>query len=643
MLSLMNRAFRSSRAMFKEVEVFVDGKPVMVDPTYTVFQAISKTGVTVPRFCFHERLAVAGNCRMCIVDVEKAPKPAAACAAPVMPGMRINTNSERTQVARAGVMEFLLANHPLDCPICDQGGECDLQDQSMLYGYKAGRFLEYKRAVEDKNVGPLVQAIMTRCIHCTRCIRFSDEWCGMPDLGTTGRGKETYVGSYVEKMFLTELSGNMVDLCPVGALTNAPYAFTARPWELRYINSYDVMDPLGPAIMVNTKGAELMRILPRNHDEINEEWIHDRSRHAFDGLKRQRINDPMERGPDGSYRPIAWDDALIKLAGHLNANNGDEIAGLIGEHVDIEGIVAFRDMMHRLGCENLQFRRSGAKLSPDFRGNYLFNSRVTGVDEADVMLIIGSCLKTEMPVLNARIRRAVNEGLQVFVIGSTETLTYDFEHLGTSPAVLKEIQAGSHPICKVLEDAEFPMVVVSSNALERDDGDALLSSVTGICEKYGVINPEEHWNGFNVLNKNIGSIGALEVGIPATFDAKASPKLVYLLGADNFRPDDIPEDAYVVYQGTHGDAGANRADLILPGAAYTEKSGTYVNIDGRVLITRLAVTPPGQARNEWEIMRALSEIMGQSLPYDSLTEIRFRIAELAPHLIKYDYIEPYNF
>lgn len=360
----------------------------------------------------------------------------------------------------------------------------------MLYGYKAGRFLEYKRSVEDKNVGPLVQAIMTRCIHCTRCIRFSDEWAGSPDLGTTGRGKETYVGSYVDKMFTSELSGNMVDLCPVGALTNAPYAFTARPWELRYINSFDVMDPLGPAIMVNTKGAELMRVLPRNHDDINEEWIHDRTRHAFDGLKRQRINEPMERRPDGSYKPIAWDEALEKLAGHLNNTNGDEMAGLIGEHVDIEGIVAFRDLMHKLGCENLQFRRSGAKLSPDFRGNYLFNSRVTGVDEADVMVIIGSALKTEMPVLNARIRQSVKEGLKVFVVGSTEDLTYEFEHLGTSPAVLKDVASGKHALAKELENAANPMVIVSSNALEREDGDALLATVHEICNKYGVIDPE---------------------------------------------------------------------------------------------------------------------------------------------------------
>jgi NADH dehydrogenase (ubiquinone) Fe-S protein 1 len=579
---------------------------------------------------------------MCLVEVENAPKPVASCASGVAKGMKVKTKSERAYNARGGVMEFLLANHPLDCPICDQGGECDLQDQSELYGYQVGRFLEYKRSVEDKEFGPLIATIMTRCIHCTRCVRFAEEVAGSPVLGTTGRGRETEIGTYVEKLVTSELSGNLVDLCPVGALTNAPYAFTARPWELRYLNSFDVSDSIGPAITVNTRGSEVMRILPRIHEDINEEWIHDRSRHSFDGLKRQRLNACLLKDKDGDFQEIVWEDALSLLGKKLNKLGGDEIAGIIGEQMDVEAIVAFRDLMHALGCENIESRRYGLKVSPDFRSNYLMNSGIVGVEDADLLLVVGSNLRVESPVLNARVRKnVVGRGLQVAFVGSGEHQTYDFEHLGNSTKTLEDLLAGSHPFSSRLQQAARPMIIVGAHALQRADGLGVYAVLQELSRKYKVIDPDQYWNGFNVLHKNVGTVAALEVGITSQYNASAKPKLVYLLGADNFRPDEIPEDAFVVYQGTHGDEGASRADLILPGAAFTEKSCTFVNTDGRVLISRLATAPPGQGRNDWEVIRALSEVLGQTLPYDNIDQVRLRLAELAPHLIKYDNLEPH--
>lgn len=642
--NLARRYFRSSSRALAEIEVFIDGNAYKVDSTYTIMQACNKAGVTIPHFCYHDRLAVAGSCRMCLVEVEKNPKPVASCAMHVAPGMRILTNSEKTYIARGGVMEFLLANHPLDCPICDQGGECDLQDQSMVYGYREGRFLEYKRAVEDKEFGPLISTIMTRCIHCTRCVRFAQEIAGTPVLGTTGRGKATEISTYISRTITSELSGNLVDLCPVGALTNAPYAFTARPWELRYVRSFDVLDALGPAITINARGPEVMRVLPRVHDELNEEWIHDRTRHAFDGLKRQRLAAPMRRKADGSYEEVLWNDALILLGQKMNSLSGDEMAGIIGENMDLEAITAFRDLFYKLGCENIESRRHSPATNADFRGNYLMNSKITGVEECDLLLFVGCNPRLENPVLNARVRKMqTNYGLKVGLVGSVDYITYEFEHLGNSTKTLEDILSGNHHFSKDLDNAKLPMIIVGSHALQREDGEGILKLLLDISDKYKVINPESNWNGFNVLNKNVGSIGAFELGISSNFDAKAKPKLVFLLGSDNFRPEEIPDDAFVVYLGTHGDEGAARADLILPGAAYTEKSATYVNIDGRVLSGRVVVSPPGQARVDWEVIRALSEVLGVPLPYDNLQEIRFRIAELAPHLIKYDWVEPYSF
>ncbi|CAG9320836.1 unnamed protein product [Blepharisma stoltei] len=639
----ISRHFKTSSRLLNNIEVFVDGTPVSVAPDYSILQACQKAGVVVPHFCFHERLAVSGNCRMCIVEIEKMPKVMTACSMPVSPGMRINTKSEKTYNARGGVMEFLLANHPLDCPICDQGGECDLQDQSALYGYKIGRFMEYKRAVEDKNYGPLVATVMTRCIHCTRCIRFYEEVAGIPILGTTGRGRETEVGTYVEKMVHSELSGNLVDLCPVGALTNAPYAFTARPWELRNVMSIDPTDSITPSIEISCKGGEVKRVLPRLHEEVNEEWIHDRSRHAFDGLKRQRLNACLKKKADGSYEELTWKDALEVLAEEVSKTSGNDMVGIIGEFMDVEAVVAFRDLMYKLGCENIDAKKNGVKLSPDFRNNYLMNSRISGIEEADLLLVIGANLRLDSPVINARVRKAtVLNGLNVGLIGTDDYLTYDHTHLGTSTSALTDLLKGTHPFAKTLEKAKFPMILVGANVLKREDGEAVNSVIQEIAKKYNVIKPESNWNGYNVLHNEVGTVAALEVGITSEYDPKAKPKFMYLLGADNFKPDEIPDDAFVVYQGTHGDEGASRANLILPGASYVEKSGSYVNTDGRVSLGKKAIPAPGQAKADWEILRALSEVLGQTLPYDNLQEIRYRIAELAPHLIKYDYVEPYS-
>ncbi|KAM3131755.1 hypothetical protein pb186bvf_016151 [Paramecium bursaria] len=637
----MLRIARALQRFSSQIEVFIDDVPIKVDPSFTIYQACYAAGVIIPRFCYHERLAVAGNCRMCLVEVEKSPKPVAACAAQVAPGMRIKTLSEKTKIARGGVMEFLLANHPLDCPICDQGGECDLQDISEQYGYGDSRYNEYKRAVEDKNFGPLISTIMNRCIHCTRCIRFSDEYAGVTELGTSGRGKATEIGTYIDKMITSELQGNLVDVCPVGALTNAPYAFTSRPWELKSYDSVDVFDTIIPNIQVDTRGAEVMRVLPRVNEEVNEEWLNDKSRHAFDGLKKQRITLPYYRDAQGNFVDLTWEEALNKAQQQLLVK-GDEIVGVIGEFADIESIVALKDLLNKLDSDNFEIRGKGVPhLNPDFRANYLMNSKITGIEEADVLLLVGTNPKIESPLLNSRILRATRRNnLKVFLIGPPNDLLYNYVHLGNNASIVQEIASGTHPFAQRIKNAKLPLILAGSGIFERADGDAIHNALRTISQNSPVINPQAGWNGFNLLHKELGRLNALELGITPK-RSTTPPKVVILLGTDNnLSPSDIPKDAFVIYIGTHGDEGAYYADLILPGAAYTEKNGTYVSTEGRVQNTRLAVPPPQLAKQDWEIIRALSEVTGQSLSYDTLEELRFRVAELAPHLLKYDYIEP---
>lgn len=629
----------------------MDGHPVLVNPGTTVLQACEKAGVQIPRFCYHDRLSVAGNCRMCLVEIEKAPKPVAACAMPVMKGWNILTNSEKSRKAREGVMEFLLANHPLDCPICDQGGECDLQDQSMMFGSDRSRFRESKRAVEDKNIGPLVKTIMTRCIQCTRCIRFASEVAGVDDLGTTGRGNDMQVGTYVEKMFMSELSGNIIDICPVGALTSKPYAFTARPWETRKVESIDVLDAVGSNIVVSTRTGEVMRILPRLHEDINEEWISDKTRFAYDGLKRQRLTQPMVKNEKGVFVYASWEDVLPRVAGVLQSVEGKDIAAVVGGLVDAEALIALKDLLNRLNCDTLCteeiFPTAGA--GTDLRSNYLLNTKIAGVEEADVLLLVGTNPRFEAPLFNARIRKSwLHNDLQVALVGSPVDLTYRYEHLGESPQILLEIASGKHAFSKVLDNAKKPMVVVGSTALQRSDGAAILAAVSTIAQNSRVTSGAgADWKVMNILHRVASQVAALDLGFKPGVEAirKSAPKVLYLLGADAgaITRQDLPEYCFIIYQGHHGDVGAPMADIILPGAAYTEKAATYVNTEGRAQQTRVAVTPPGMAREDWKIIRAVSELAGLTLPYENLDEIRKRLEEVSPNLVRYDDVEEANY
>lgn len=619
------------------VEVFIDDKPVYVEPGTTVMQACAAGGVEIPRFCYHDRLSIAGNCRMCLVEVERAAKPVASCAMPVMAGMKVKTDSPVTRKAREGVMEFLLVNHPLDCPICDQGGECDLQDQSMAFGSDRSRLTDQKRAVEDKNIGPLIKTIMTRCIHCTRCIRFASEVAGVEDLGTSGRGSGMQVGTYVEKMFKSELSGNVIDLCPVGALTSKPYAFTARPWENRRIESVDTMDAVGSNIVVCMRSNEVMRILPRMNEEINEEWICDKARFSYDGLKRQRLTTPFVRGPDGELINADWESAFVRIAAKVNSVQGSQVAGLVGGQVDAEAMVSLRDLLHRLGsdtvCTEEAFPTEGSGI--DFRSNYILNTSIQSIEESDLVLLVGTNPRLEAPLVNARIRKSwIHSETNVAVVGAPVDLSYEYKYAGESFDVLKDIVNGKHEISKDLAAASKPMVVVGSAVLQGAGGADVMGACKALAEKLRSSSQHADWKVLNVLHSEASQVGALDIGLtPGAAAIKAlKPSVVFMLGADagSVAREDLAPDALVVYIGHHGDVGAQMADVVLPAAAYTEKDALYTNTEGRTQVARQAVTPPGMARADWKIIRALSEILGVTLPYDKLSDVRARLGELAP-------------
>ncbi|MYG52237.1 MAG: NADH-quinone oxidoreductase subunit G [Rhodospirillaceae bacterium] len=628
--------------------ITVDGSEYEVDGRLTLFQALQSIGKEVPHFCFHERLSIAGNCRMCLVEVEKAPKPVASCAQPVMDGMVVFTDSEKTIKARKGVMEFLLINHPLDCPICDQGGECDLQDQAMAYGHDRTRFEENKRAVHDKEMGPLVKTIMTRCIHCTRCIRFAEEVAGVEEIGALHRGEHMEIATYLERSLTSELSGNVIDLCPVGALTSKPYAFTARSWELRKTESIDVMDAVGSNIRVDSRGAEVMRVLPRLNDDINEEWISDKTRFACDGLKRQRLDRPYVRR-DGRLEPASWSEAFAAIADRIAEVGGAGMAAIAGDQADCEAMLALKDLFAACGSGNIDCRQDGAKVDPAVRASYLFNSGIAGIDEADALLLIGANPRIEAAVLNARIRRRWRAGgFRIGLIGEPADLTYRTDRLGAGAETLAALAGGDHGFAKVLEDAERPMLIVGPGVLAREDGAQMLGLARAAAERFGMVR--DGWNGFNVLHTAASRVGGLDLGFApgpggrdtaAILDGAAAGGigLVWLLGADEIDMDRLGE-AFVVYQGHHGDAGAGRADVILPGAAYTENSATYVNVEGRPQRTALAIFPPGDAREDWTIVRAFSEAAGRTLPYDSLAQVRARLADANPVFDAVDEILP---
>lgn len=610
--------------------IVIDGREVEADPAMTLIQACEQAGIEIPRFCYHERLSIAGNCRMCLVEIVGGPpKPAASCAMQVRDlrdgpdgaPPEVRTRSPMVRKAREGVMEFLLINHPLDCPICDQGGECDLQDQAMAYGTDFSRFREPKRAVDELELGPLVGTAMTRCISCTRCVRFITEVAGMPDLGQTGRGEDAEITNYLGRSLGSELQGNIVDLCPVGALTSKPYSFTARPWELTKTESIDVMDALGSNIRIDAKGREVMRILPRNHDGVNEEWISDKTRFVWDGLRRGRLDRPYVRAK-GKLRPAGWSEAVAKAAAALK--RAKRPVGLVGDLAPVEAAFALKRLMESLGGV-VECRTDGSALPAGNRAGYVGNAAIEDIDDAGAILLVGSNPRVEAPVLNARIRKAWTRGASVAAVGPAMDLTYEYENLGSGRAALE----------KALESAaklrgNSPMVILGQGALRRKDGEAVLASAMRICEASE--------GKLLVLHTAASRVGAMDVDATAKDGIAAATKgadAVYDLGADEA---EIPDGAFVIYQGSHGDRGARRADVILPSAAYTEEQGLFVNTEGRPQLAFRAGFPPGEARENWAILRALSAEAGERLPYDSLEELRRKLAAAVPHMGRIDQV-----
>jgi NADH-quinone oxidoreductase subunit G len=630
-------------------KLLIDGKEIDVPPEYTLLQACEAAGAEIPRFCFHERLSIAGNCRMCLVEVQGIPKPQASCAVGVrdlMPNKDgspkvLSTKSPMVKKAREGVMEFLLINHPLDCPICDQGGECDLQDQAMAYGVDASRYAENKRAVEDKYIGPLVKTIMTRCIHCTRCIRFTTEVAGVPELGAIGRGEDMEITTYLEHAMTSELQSNVVDLCPVGALTSKPYAFSARSWELNKTQSVDVMDALGSAIRIDTRGREVMRILPRLNDDVNEEWISDKTRHVIDGLRTQRLDQPYIR-ENGRLRPATWQEAFAAVAAKVKTAKPAAIGAIAGDLAGAEEMYALKDLLSRLGSANIDARQDGSGVDPAWgRASYLFNATIAGIDRADAALIVGSNPRREAPVLSARIRKRWRAGpFPVGLIGEKADLTYSYDYLGAGPESLAEL--GKSKFAEALKSAERPLILIGAGALARPDGTAIAALAAKTALEFGAV--KDGWNGFSVLHSAASRVAALDLGLVPGAGGKSAAQMaaggvdvLFLLGADEI---EVKAGPFVVYIGTHGDRGAHHADVILPGAAYPEKSALYVNTEGRVQMATRAAFPPGEAREDWAILRALSDVLGCKLPYDSLGQLRQALFAAHPALMRIGEITP---
>ena len=626
-------------------KIIVDGDEMEVPDHYTLLQACEDAGAEVPRFCFHERLSIAGNCRMCLVQVKGGPpKPVASCAMSVRdlrPGPNgeppeVFTNTPMVKKAREGVMEFLLINHPLDCPICDQGGECDLQDQAMAFGMDASRYKENKRAVEDKYIGPLVKTIMTRCIHCTRCVRFTTEVAGISELGLLGRGEDAEITTYLEQAMTSELQGNVIDLCPVGALTSRPYAFQARPWELTKTETIDVMDAVGSNIRVDTRGREVMRIMPRINEAVNEEWISDKTRFVWDGLRTQRLDQPYIR-KNGKLTAASWSEAFDAIAAVARGTSADQIGAIAGDLASVEEIYALKLLMGSLGSVNIDCREEGSALNPSFgRSSYLFNSTIDGIEDAGLLMIVGANPRFEASVLNARIRKRWRTGnLQVAVIGEQADLTYDYHYVGAGPDMIKQFV--DHAPTKT----EKPMFIIGPGAYTHKDGVGVMAALARAAKSLGVVS--EGWNGFNVLHTAAGRVGGLDLGfVPGnggknTADMVADTELLFLLGADEL---DMMRRTrgFTVYIGSHGDVGAHHADVILPGAAYTEKSATWVNTEGRVQMGTRAAFAPGDAREDWAILRALSDVLGHKLPFDSLAQLRSKLYEDFPHFAALDEI-----
>lgn len=629
--------------------VTVNGKKIEIQSGMTVLQACEQAGAEVPRFCYHERLAIAGNCRMCLVQVEKIPKPVASCAQPATEGMVIHTDTPAVKKMREGVMEFLLMNHPLDCPICDQGGECDLQDQAMAYGKGSSRYKEEKRAVKDKYMGPLIKTFMTRCIHCTRCVRFIEDVAGTDELGAVNRGEDMEISTYIEKSITSELSGNIIDLCPVGALTSKPYAFKARSWELTKSESIDVLDAVGSNIRIDSRGNEVMRILPRLNEEINEEWISDKTRFAYDGLKYQRLDVPMVRDSQGQLQESTWDDAYQTIADKIKAADANKVGAIAGDLTDVETMLVMKEFLQKTGSKNYDCRQDGSVLDNSERALYIFNTTIAGIEQADFTLLIGCNPRHEAAILNARIRKAqLQTKMKVALIGEKIDLNYDYKHLGENPWLLKQIAEGQNPYCEALKQYEKPMLIIGSGAMARDDYEATIHYSKKLALKFGFV--KEGWNGFNVLQRAASRVGGLDIGfIPDKegLDTKSmltsDMKVLFLMGADEIDISKISSSTFVIYIGHHGDKSAYRANVILPATAYTEKSATYVNLEGRVQQTERAVFPLNEAKEDWKIICELAQIAGNNLSYNILAEVRKQMTKVNSIFAKQDIIRTETF
>ena len=620
------------------IKIKIDEIEIEIPNGSTVLQACEEAGVEIPRFCYHEKLSVAGNCRMCLVEMERSPKPIASCAMPAADGMIIKTNTEMVKKARKGVMEFLLINHPLDCPICDQGGECDLQDQAMFFGKGFSRFDNPKRAVTDKNMGPLIKTTMTRCIHCTRCVRFANEVAGVDDLGATGRGENVEITTYLEKAINSELSGNLVDLCPVGALTSKPYAFSARPWELLKTETIDVMDAVGSNIRIDSRDGKVLRVLPRINEDINEEWISDKTRYAIDGLSKQRLDVPYIK-INGKLQKSTWKEAFDHINCILKNTQPNECAAVIGDQVDCESIYSLKKMYEKIGSKKIAMSQNNNDILTDDRSKYLFNSKISGIDKCDLVLLVGANLRINASVLNARIRRNyIERDIKIAAISSEKNdLLYDYNYLGDDIKVLDDILNNKHPFSKVFKNSSYPMIIIGDEALRHQQSKSIQYTCIDILNYFNGFRKD--WNGYNVLHNSASDVGSLDIlnnyseinhDEVCLQSKKNEIKFLYLLGVDEIDCD--YENAFVIYQGHHGDIGAQKANVILPGSAYTEKNSIFVNLEGRFQVSERAVFPPGEAKEDWTVIRALSQAIGKKIQYNKIDELREQMFKEFPKI-----------
>ena len=600
---------------------------VEVEEGLTVLQACEKAGVEIPRFCYHEKLSIAGNCRMCLVEMEKSPKPVASCAMPAADGMNIKTNTEFVEKARKGVMEFLLANHPLDCPVCDQGGECDLQDQSMFYGVDKSRYKENKREVSEKYMGPLIKTQMTRCIHCTRCVRFATEIAGVPEIGAIGRGEDMQITTYLEQSMQSELSANVVDLCPVGALTSKPYVFEARPWELKKTESIDVMDAIGSNIRIDTYGWEVKRILPRINEDINEEWISDKTRYACDGLLNQRLDTPYIKY-NGKFEKASWNEVFNIIKSKFKNADKNKICGITGDLVNMETLYIFKEFFNKtLGSYNIESRNDHAYLNPEKRENYLFNSTINGIEEADFILLIGSNPRYEATILNSRIRKAYLENkTKIISLNDVGDLTYPYESLDGDIENIKKIAEDSHEVSSLIKAAKKPLIIFGQSSLKTKSAKYIFESVKSFLKKNDKMSDE--WNSLNTISENASTVGSFDLGLYKTIDGSNEVlkdlenhkfEIVYLLGVDNLKFE--KKNEFIIYQGSHGDKGAEIADIILPGAAYTEQNGYFTNLEGKIQKAYKASFPPEEAKEDWLIINELAETMNHRKLFNDKDEL----------------------